>query len=51
MASERQDPPTDGQPIKSELGLFFWIRRSFMARKPVPKNLGQPSKTQNGGSK
>ena len=55
MASERQDPPVPDQPIKSEAGFFMRIKRNFvislMARKPVPKTLGQPPKSQNGGSK
>jgi hypothetical protein len=51
MASEREDPPVPDQPIKSEGGFVLRIKRNFMARKPVPKTIGQPPKSQNGGSK
>jgi hypothetical protein len=51
MANERQDPQVPDQPIKSEPGFILRIKRNFMARRPVPKTIGQPPKSQNGGSK
>ncbi|MBW4667710.1 MAG: hypothetical protein KME60_09790 [Cyanomargarita calcarea GSE-NOS-MK-12-04C] len=55
MSSKREEPPVPDQPIKSEAGFFLRIKRNLMinfkARRPEPKPKGQPSKSQNGGSK